>query len=145
MNAIVKLAILFIFAACPKADTRNLGTITISGGIIWDQLGTNITKWKVFVGELKPILIGTNLSMVATNFASVSEVTTNRWNGDQTKQWYGPLPLYVTSVDSVGQESDPSEIVIANFRAGIPIPPTNIQLFSVVTASATNALPPVPK
>lgn len=110
---------------------RSLGTITTTNGIAWDpSTSTNVNSYRVYVGD-------TN----GASFAPIATVSTNRWPGDSTKDINGPRAVYIASLTATGVESDPSEKVIVTFRAGVPLPPTNIQLYSIVTAAATNALP----
>jgi hypothetical protein len=125
-----------LMASLLAADPfRNLGSITGTNALVWDANSeTNIVGYNVFLAETNQ-----------TNFAKVATLTTNRWTGDATRNWFGPKIVYVTAFNSRGEESDPSENVLLTFRAGVPVPPNNIQLYSLITAAATSALPPFPK
>lgn len=125
------LAILFLCVSVQAQGIRSLGTITTTNSVGWDGVAD---KFHIYLAE-------TN----STNFARVATVTNlNRWPGDSTKDINGPKLLYIEGENAKGV-GDPSEIVLVTFRAGVPLPPTNIQLYSVVMAAATNALPPMPK
>lgn len=125
------MALLFI----PSADAqfRELGTITVNSGLLWTN-PTNAVTNHIYIAE-------------TTNFLRYATVTTNRWPGDATKQLHGEFALYVTAVDAQGRESDPSEKVKVLFRAGVPVAPSQIQIYTVVQAAATNTanrIAPVP-
>lgn len=127
-----------LFASTAAAQFRDLGAITINSGLQWENPAVVVTN-RVYVGN-----------PASTNYLHFATLTTNKWPGDATKLLHGTFNLYVTSVDNQGRESDPSEKVQVLFRAGIPVPPSNIQIYTVVTAAATNRalgvvpLPPMP-
>lgn len=150
--------LVFLTALCASlfaADTlRNLGSITATNSIGWDnpETNVNVTAFKIYLSDVftnKTIITNaipftTNMVLMATNYTHVVTVIGTKWRGDSTRNWNGLKALYVTSVAASASgdlESDPSEKVLATFRAGVPIPPNNIQLFSLLTAMATNALP----
>lgn len=108
--------------------TNNLGRITSTNALAWD-FDTNdvITGFKVYVRH-------------STNMVEVFTAPTNRWQGATNKSLKGWHPVYVTAV-SVDEESLPSETVLVYFTGGRPSNPSNIQLYSMTTFVATNALP----
>lgn len=112
---------------------RDLGNLTVKNGLTWDHDDTNVIHFNVYVSDAS-----------LTNYAKVATVSTNVWPGDATKDFNGKRGVYVTALNEAALESEPSEKVLVNFRAGIPYPPTRIQIYSVITAAATNALPPAP-
>lgn len=125
---------IFAWLICAQTNDplRNLGMITIEKGITWDddpRNGTNVVGYDIFLTDYGK-----------TNFAKVASVSTNRWLGDPLKAWTGPKVLFITAIDRGGFVSDPSEIVLAEFRAGVPYSPRNIQIYEVVNVAATNAL-----
>lgn len=117
-----------------SAQFRDIGTITATNSIGWDAVA-NADAYRIHVGA-------TNQSLP---FPLVDIVSTNRWLGTNSMEINGWKALYLTAVNTnsagVALESDPSEVVLVRFRAGVPLPPRNIQIFSVVQAAATNALP----
>lgn len=138
MKLFALLTLLFTFSA--SAQFRDIGTITTTNAIGWEVV-TNANAYRIYIG--------------ATNqpvpFPLAATVTTNRWPGTNSMTLNGWKALYVTAVNTnIVEESDPSEVVLVRFRAGVPIPPKNIQIFSVVQAAAANALqvrpepPPLP-
>lgn len=134
MKKLLILAALSVAASF--GQLRELGSLTITNGITWDaNPETNVIAYRVYVAP----------SALATNFVQVATVTTNQWPGDATKAINGQRALYVTAVNDAALESEPSEIVLVTFRAGIPVPPRNLQLYSILTLAATNALPPLPQ
>lgn len=134
----MKKLILILSVLCVSVfGQTNIGTITIHNALGWDaNTETNIAGYRIYVGEVSE----TNLNA----FQRVGEVSTNLWRGDSTKNLNGEKKVYVTAFNDLGLESEPSEVFLLTFRAGVPIPPTNFQLFTVVQAAATNALPPLP-
>lgn len=111
-------------------EPMRLGRLTADKALFWDA-SEGATSYNVYLAE-------TN----TTNFAKVATVTEAKWRGDATKDWNGEKLVYVTAENSKG-ESDPSDIVIVPFAAGVPLPPSRIQIYAVITAAATNALPVV--
>lgn len=136
-----KLTCLIIFLVSLLGHVHaqtNIGTITVTNGLTWDNnTETNLAGYHIYVGSSTE----TNL----TKFVKVATVKTNVWRGDETKALNGPRRLYATAFNTEGLESAPSEVILLTFRAGVPVPPKNFQLYSVVYAAATNALPPLPK
>lgn len=108
----------------------SLGTITMGNAVIWET--------PMFSAGYRIYLSNTNQSPV---FQRVDDVSSNIWPGTITTNINGWKFLYVTAYNAAGLESDPSEIVLLEFRAGVPLPPTNLQLYSVVRSAAANALP----
>jgi hypothetical protein len=147
------LLIGLLFGVTNQAQITNLGTITINNGIGWDHaiLQTNETfvGYKIYVGPTNGGIGGLKV---------LGEVNENRWPGTSAKL-DGPHLLALKTVARVGvtntttmtltnilKESESfSELVIVTFKAGVPLPPSNIQIYSIVTAAATNNLPPLPQ
>lgn len=118
------LVALVVLKARAQSLTK-LGTLTVSNALGWNVV-TNATGYKVYVS-------GTN----------VFEVGTNRWPGDASRQLGGVRAVYVTATNGFG-ESEPSVTNLVTFRAGVPLAPVNMQIYTVVLAAATNALAPPP-
>jgi hypothetical protein len=153
MKRLLPLAFALVAIASVSAQITNLGTITIHNGIQWDSavLRTNETLagYRVYVGPTNGGLAGLKV---------LGEVGENRWPG-ASAQLNGPHLVALKTMARVSftnaatmtltnalRESDEfSELVILTFRAGVPLPPSNLQIYSVVIAAATNALPPLPK
>lgn len=170
MKKLLTLTLLVMGLGWNTQAQTNLGTITIEGGLTWDNnTETNLSGYRIYVapvGTLDPAM-----------FTRLDEVHTNLWPGGRTTDLHGPMWLYATAVatnhvitmdsyarsafawmeagdtnapvvierDLVELESEPSEVIAITFRAGVPIPPKNFQLYTVVTAAAKQALPPLPK
>jgi hypothetical protein len=134
--AAVLLVACLAFAERPaQGQLREVGTMTISGGIRWTpHPETNIVEYRIYLAT----------NSVPTNFVHAATVTTNQWPGDATKAIHGQRALYVTAVNNANLESDPGEIVLVTFRAGVPVPVSGIQIYTLLTLAATNALPPAP-
>lgn len=138
MFLVLLIAGLFGVKACAQ-NLRDLGSITVQNGLTWTaNTETNIAGYNVYVSDAS-----------LTIFTKVATVTANKWPGDASKNVNGSRAVYVTALASFGANSDaiesaPSEKVLVNFRAGVPQPPKNVQLYTVVTAAATSSLPPPP-
>lgn len=141
------LLTLFLFAL-PVFGQTNIGTITLTNSLGWTHDLSNVVSFKIFVGSPTGGVNGLKL---------LGEVPPgNRWPGTSAKlngQHLVALKtagrITVTNVDTMTvtntiEDSAFSELALVTFRAGVPIPPTNLQLFSVVQAMATNALPVAP-
>lgn len=127
-------ALICLFFACVLAADpfRNIGAITVDKGITWDDdplNGSGVAAFNVFLADYGK-----------TNFSIVATVSTNAWKGNPMTNWFGPKVLFVTAVGPSGLESAPSEMVLAEFKDGVPYSPRNIQIWEVIKASATNAL-----
>lgn len=125
-----KLILIPLFALTVLADTNTLRTIatplTSTNALTWFDDQTNVTKFNIYLGDLKIVTTTNGISTQAVNFSRTAQVSTKRWPGDATRPRYGLRPLYITCLTALGEESDPSEIVIVNFRAGVPLAPTGI-------------------
>lgn len=133
---------------------RNIGSITLTNSVGWNNPETNLTilSYKIYLSDIftnkiivtNTLPFTTNIVLTATNYTHVATVISNYWRGDYTRTWTGLKAIYITSISAGDLESDPSEKVLVTFRAGAPISPNNIQLYSLLIFSATNTLPIIP-
>lgn len=111
--------------------------MTRKSALIWDGPAEAV-EFKVFVG-----------SEQGTNFVLEAVVSTNRWEGDASKRLDGWRAIYLTAVSADGIESDPSATNLVRFRAGAPVSPRSMQIYTVLQLVATNTVeavsPPLPK
>lgn len=155
MNRILLGLILSLLTTSAQS---NVGTVLRYGGLVWDYpytSDTNVHRFKVYVATTN------DLPTVRDRLASIGEVPSLRWpvSSNLTSNLNGPYAVAVTAVADLvftnlsgtnvtvttnTVESDFSNIVSVNFRDGVPLPPTNVQLYSVVYAAATNSLPALP-
>lgn len=128
------IALIFFSASLLAADPfREIGKITAQNSLGWDA-SDGATGYNVYVADTTTL-----------NFVRVATITgETKWRGDATKELNGVKAVYVTAFNDLG-ESDPSETVLVTFRAGVPLPPTNIAIFQLLTAAATNSLPTLPQ
>lgn len=120
-----------VWVCCSWAQTadhlREVGTITISSTLTWDAQPGH--TFNIYVSETNE-----------TAFTKAATVETNYWAGTNTTALNGWKVLYITAAQG-GKESVPSEMVLVRFDAGRILPPTNIQLYTVIHSAATNAMP----
>lgn len=124
-NWIIRLILpCFLISSVISADPfRELGALTKTNGMTWDHADTNVIGYNIFLSETNVVA-----------FSKVATVTTNRWAGDTTRNWFGKKLVYITAFTARGEESGPSETVIVPFRAGVPMPPNNIGIYFVIQA-----------
>lgn len=132
------IALLFIIPV--SAQIRELGTITTTNAIGWDAV-PKVTGYHLYLGPTNAMILSNR----------VATVTLPRWEGTNTASIHGWKALeataFIMTPEGDTDESARSERVAVLFRAGVPVPPRNFQLFSVIQAAATNALtvlPPIP-
>lgn len=140
----------------PAADPLpELGLIRRTNSITWtdaNQPSSNfwVSSYGIWIGDqFEVINIGTNA------LAKLGEVSQKSWPG-ANMELNGRYGLALTCVGSYvltnvsGSkktvvtnlfESDFSEIHMVDFVNGVPVPPGNVQLFTVMQVMATNNLP----
>lgn len=149
MKLLQKLLLLVALLISTPAQVTNIGTVTFYNAIGWDDVNNvPLRGYRVYIGATNFQAGFTNISLPLTGFVAMNNptnalvtVTTNRWPGSASTGFNGWRAGYITAVSETGLESDRSKIFLALFRAGVPIPVENIQLYSLVTLAATNALP----
>lgn len=155
-----------LLAADPPTLT-NVGTIYSKNWVTWDMNDPRVTSYRIYFAATNAVLPGvkyadTNNMTVGTNviqspFHFLAEVPTNRWPGLGLQTGLnGTWAIAATAVaglpftDVTGAnvtvgtnmvESVFSEVVALTFRDGIPLPASNLQLYSVLLYAGTNALP----
>lgn len=127
-NKITALLLLLVPAALIAAEIKDLGKLTVESALVWDP-SEKAEFYNIYVQG------GTNIA-----FRQIATVATNRWAGSKTEPLNGWMNVRVTAVNGYG-ESDPSETVRVEFRAGVPLPPSRLQIYRLVQLSATNDLP----
>lgn len=131
------------------AQITNIGTVTHYNAIGWDHTNQlELAGFRVYTGPTNFQAGFTNPALSLTGFVqqfsppnSFVTTTSNRWLGSSSINLNGWRAGYVTAISTNGLESDRSEMFLAQFRAGVPLPPHKFQLYSVLTMAATNALP----
>lgn len=149
MKLIQKLLLLVALLVSTPAQITNIGTVTFYNAIGWDATNSvPLQGYRVYIGATNFQAGFTNTALPLTGFVAMNNptnamvtTTTNRWPGSASAGFNGWRAGYITAISDVGLESERSEIFYALFRAGVPIPVKNIQLYSFVTLAATNALP----
>jgi hypothetical protein len=151
LRAMIYLFIFVVALHLPSLRAQSIGTLTITNSLGWDApvLQTNETfvAYRIYVGPTNGGVAG---------LKALGDFGSNRWPGTSARL-DGPYLVALKTVANVAvtnvstmtltniqQESESfSEVVIVTFRAGVPLPPNNLQLYSVITAASTNALPVV--
>lgn len=147
----------------PAADPlRELGTVRRTNSIVWDDSNIPtptfwVSSYGLWVGDqFEVVNIGTNA------LVKLGEVSGKSWAG-ANMGLNGRYGLAATCIGSYIQtniagtntniagtnstvvtnrfESDFSAIYLVDFVNGIPVPPGNLQLFTVMQIMATNSLP----
>lgn len=159
-----------MLAADPPALT-NVGTIYSKHWVTWTINDPRATAYRIYFAATNAVLpgvkyLGTNdlvvgtppqTSVIQSPFHYLAEVPTNRWPSlDLQTGLNGTWAVAVTCAGAfpftniVGTnvtvatnmvESDFSDVVALTFRDGVPLPPSNVQLYSVLLYAGTNALP----
>lgn len=125
------LLILISITAFAADPFRNLGEINLTNKVGWGLQGqTNLKAFNIYVSPTNEFA-----------FVKFATVTTNWWLGDTTKNLEGWRIVMVSAISDSGQESDPSEKVLLQFKAGKPLPPGPIQFWREIHFAATNDLP----
>lgn len=153
------LALLFVIPnlfPSPAADPLpELGLIRRTNSIAWTdpnqpRPGFWVASYGIYAGDqFEVVNVGTNA------LAKLGEVRTNLWAGTEI-HLTGRYGLAVTCIGMFVNtnvsgatltlvtnriESDFSAIYLTDFVEGIPVPPGNFQLFTVMQVMATNSLP----
>lgn len=155
----MKFLLLALLLSLPVAaqtnGLRSLGTITNKNALGWDydfEASPSVHSFRIFVASTN------DPATIKSRLVSIGDVPSTQWpvSSNVTSGLNGPYAVSVcavagnkftnvvgTNVTVVTNEllSDFSEILLINFRDGVPLPPSNFQLYSLVYAAATNALP----
>lgn len=139
---------------------KDLGVISRTNVVGWDDDNRYTTNLST-TADLQ--LIGYNIYVASTNdailsrtnFQKIGMITTNQWPGT-SMGFSGRFAIAITvvakeAVTNVSAltlqtniiESEFSEIGSIDLDRGLPVPPNNVQLFMVLQAMATNAIPPL--
>lgn len=153
MRLALLLLIPNLLTAAQDTNALNLGAIYRLNWLTWDYpfaVETNVTHFRMYYAE--PEVIPYQLHLLG-------DLREQRWPG--TNSASGLNGEYVIGVTAVATlrltnysatnftvitnliESDPS-LGLATFRDGVPVPPGNVQLFTVLQVMATNNLPAAP-
>jgi hypothetical protein len=158
MNRILFALLLSVLPISAQTNTlRDLGVIAHFTGLAWDYPTNQLAnvRFRVYVADTN------DLATVKQRLVSLGEVPGLRWptSSNLTTSLNGPYAVAVTAVASLTVtnlsgtnvtvstntiESDFSEVVAVNFRDGVPLPPSNVQLFTALYFAATNSLPALP-
>ena len=147
-----------LLALSSAAQVRDLGEIRTGSRITWDYpwaTEPDVIAFRVYIGNTNDLPLKTNMQSLGTVSRHFPEATNvfsglnGPWNfGVTALARVATTNLPAGSTNLIVQtnivESDLSEVVVAHFRDGVPVPPTNLQLFTVVYLAATNSLPAAP-
>ncbi len=148
----MKFKLVVLLLAVPiLAQLRDLGVIRQKRWLAWDSNEPERIGFKIYAGPTNAVPSGLKL---------LGLVSSNQWPGSTNRS--GLNGIYAVAITAVVRavltnvsgtnivtetneiESEFSEVVALTFKDGVPIPPGNLQLVTVLQYLATNTLPPIP-